>query len=59
MNTSRGTVVGEAAGPDDALQKLATWLQTVGSPKSRIERATIQPVSKDLADFPDDFAVRK
>ena len=59
MNTSRGTVVGEAAGPEDQLQSLGIWLKTVGSPKSRIERATLTPVQRELADFPEEFVVRK
>lgn len=37
-NTARGTVRGEAEGSDDAVAALQRWLETEGSPASRVER---------------------
>lgn len=36
-NSARGTVQGEAEGPADAIAQLRTWLETEGSPASRVE----------------------
>lgn len=38
-NTSRGTVQGEAEGPAPAIAEMRKWLETTGSPSSKIERA--------------------
>lgn len=38
-NTSTGTVQGEVEGPLDKVKEMKAWLQTTGSPKSRIDRA--------------------
>lgn len=38
QNTDHGTVIGELEGPTAALQDMKTWLQTKGSPHSRIDR---------------------
>ena len=60
MNTERGTVVGEALGDKDALERLSQWLRREGSPKSRIDRANIAAVQLDAAgDFPKAFIVRR
>ena len=39
MNTTVGTVVGEAEGSVSAMARFKTWLRTKGSPKSRIDEA--------------------
>ena len=39
MNTEKGTVVGQAQGPEDKIKKLKEWLKKTGSPKSRIDKA--------------------
>ena len=39
QNTPEGTVVGVAQGFEDDVEQLKSWLTTVGSPKSRIDRA--------------------
>ena len=57
QNTARGTVVGEAEGSADAINKLSTWLRTKGSKKSRIDRADIRPYS-DKKNF-DTFSIRR
>ena len=45
-NTARGTVVGQAVGDDPrALDEMRVWLESVGSPKSRIERAEFVQLS--------------
>jgi acylphosphatase len=38
MNTDSATVVGQAAGPPEKIQKFSNWLCKVGSPKSRIDK---------------------
>ena len=42
MNTSTGTVTGEALGSTAALETFADWLEHTGSPKSKISRAEFQ-----------------
>jgi acylphosphatase len=37
-NSSRGSVVGEAEGSDDGIAALKRWLETEGSPASKVER---------------------
>lgn len=39
QNTEEGTVVGEAVGRTKAMDMFKVWLQTKGSPKSRIDKA--------------------
>ncbi|PNH02318.1 Acylphosphatase-1 [Tetrabaena socialis] len=38
-NTPHGTVRGELEGPVDRVRQMTAWLQTTGSPHSRIDRA--------------------
>ena len=52
MNTAEGTVVGEAQGAPAAVQRMATWLAEVGSPKSKIKKADIAYVERP----PDHYA---
>ena len=42
MNTTHGTVVGEAFGEPAALEKMKYFLQNTGSPKSRIEKCDFE-----------------
>ena len=58
MNTAEGTVKGEAQGAPENVQRMATWLSTVGSPKSKIKKAAIQHVERP-ADHYAAFDVRK
>ena len=53
MNTTAGTVTGEALGSKAALESLADWLEHKGSPKSKISRAEFE-----WADAPAEFAHR-
>ncbi|MGH0152237.1 UNVERIFIED_CONTAM: hypothetical protein FKN15_036523 [Acipenser sinensis] len=39
-NTPRDTVVGQVQGPRETVQIMKTWLRTVGSPMSRIDKVT-------------------
>ncbi|PSN41638.1 Acylphosphatase-2 [Blattella germanica] len=39
MNTDKGTVTGTMEGPERKVEEMKKWLVSVGSPKSRIERA--------------------
>lgn len=41
-NTDVGTVVGVIEGPGNAIQEMKTWLQTQGSPKSKIQKAVFK-----------------
>ncbi|VDL90278.1 unnamed protein product [Schistocephalus solidus] len=41
-NTSTGTVVGIAEGPDAKMDLFKNWLKTTGSPKSRIQKCDIR-----------------
>ncbi|KAM9363235.1 acylphosphatase-2-like [Symphorus nematophorus] len=38
-NTRQGTVIGQIQGPVDKVKEMKSWLQNVGSPSSRIDRA--------------------
>ncbi|KXZ53389.1 hypothetical protein GPECTOR_7g1285 [Gonium pectorale] len=38
-NTPQGTVHGEMQGPLDKVRQMKAWLETKGSPQSRIDRA--------------------
>ena len=38
MNTEQGTVVGQMQGKFDAINKMKEWLNTKGSPKSKIDK---------------------
>ncbi|VDN09887.1 unnamed protein product [Dibothriocephalus latus] len=40
-NTSTGSVVGVAQGPDAKMDVFKNWLKTTGSPKSRIQKCDI------------------
>ncbi|XP_039753429.1 acylphosphatase-1-like [Pararge aegeria] len=48
MNTAQGTVFGQLQGQQDAIEDMKLWLQNVGSPKCKIEKAAFRnegPVS--------------
>ncbi|XP_047991704.1 acylphosphatase-2-like [Leguminivora glycinivorella] len=36
MNTPHGTVIGQLQGPPEKVQAMKSWLQLIGSPKSKI-----------------------
>ncbi|XP_041979422.1 acylphosphatase-1-like [Aricia agestis] len=42
MNTAQGTVIGQCQGPKTAVEDMKTWLQTGGSPKSKIEKTAFK-----------------
>ncbi|GBP65399.1 Acylphosphatase-2 [Eumeta japonica] len=42
MNTAQGTVVGQLQGPPPLIKEMKTWLQKIGSPKSKIEKAVFK-----------------
>ncbi|XP_012550885.3 acylphosphatase-1 [Bombyx mori] len=42
MNTAQGTVIGQLQGPSTAVDDMKLWLQKVGSPKSKIEKAAFR-----------------
>lgn len=39
MNTPNGTVKGKLEGDEGRMKQMQQWLQTTGSPKSKIEKA--------------------
>jgi len=59
MNTTEGTVSGEAHGPRAAVEQMSDWLSTTGSPKSKIANADIQVVDRPPGHFATAFEVRK
>lgn len=42
MNTAQGTVIGQLQGPRGPIEDMKMWLQKVGSPKSKIEKAAFR-----------------
>ncbi|XP_045516596.1 acylphosphatase-1-like [Pieris brassicae] len=42
MNTPHGTVVGQVQGPQGTVDDMKVWLQKIGSPKSKIDKATFK-----------------
>ena len=48
MNKPDKTVVGEAQGSVDALASFQEWLQTEGSPKSRVDACEVEVVDDAL-----------
>uniref|UniRef100_A0A8C2JHS0 Acylphosphatase-1 n=1 Tax=Cyprinus carpio TaxID=7962 RepID=A0A8C2JHS0_CYPCA len=55
QNTDAGTVRGQLQGPVSKVQQMQQWLQTSGSPQSRIAKAEFKnerPIDKlDFKDF--------
>eukprot|EP00947_MAST-08B_sp_MAST-8B-sp1_P001580 g1580.t1 len=47
QNTARETVVGEVFGDEAALVAMRKWLESKGSPKSRIDRAVFKDLEAD------------
>lgn len=39
MNTSKGTVKGRLEGPANSINDMQKWLKTIGSPRSKIDKA--------------------
>lgn len=42
MNTAQGTVIGQLQGPQRGIDDMKIWLQKIGSPKSKIEKAAFR-----------------
>uniref|UniRef100_A0A8D9BVW4 acylphosphatase n=1 Tax=Cacopsylla melanoneura TaxID=428564 RepID=A0A8D9BVW4_9HEMI len=42
QNTSHETVIGVVQGPKDAVEEMKEWLQTMGSPSSRIDHVVFK-----------------
>lgn len=42
MNTAQGTVIGQLQGTQAAIDEMKGWLQKVGSPKSKVEKAAFR-----------------
>ncbi|XP_050541196.1 acylphosphatase-1-like [Daktulosphaira vitifoliae] len=59
-NTTAGTVIGTFEGPSDKVETMKKWLQTVGSPASRIDRVefTSEKIINDYT-FTDFDVIRK
>jgi acylphosphatase len=58
MNTTNKTVVGEAQGAKEQIEKLEIWLRTTGSPKSTITELKSKKRGIDELTF-DTFTIRK
>ena len=54
-NMKSGTVKGEAAGDQQALDAFKEWLRNTGSPKSKIQRAEFRSCSKLPEQLPSPF----
>ncbi|XP_050316464.1 acylphosphatase-2 isoform X2 [Bactrocera neohumeralis] len=50
MNTSQGTVRGQMEGELDKVNEMKNWLETKGSPKSRIDKAVFSE-TKEIPDY--------
>ncbi|XP_026292332.1 acylphosphatase-2-like isoform X6 [Frankliniella occidentalis] len=59
MNTPKGTVLGQLEGEVQQVEKMKSWLQKTGSPKSRIDKVDFK-FEKPISDFTFiDFSVRR
>ncbi|XP_053679483.1 acylphosphatase-2-like [Anopheles nili] len=59
MNTHGGTVKGQLEGEEKPFNEMKHWLQTKGSPSSRIEKAVFN-VPKELSSYSfKDFSIRR
>ncbi|XP_052010037.1 acylphosphatase-1-like [Xyrauchen texanus] len=59
QNTDAGTVQGQLQGPASKVQQMQKWLQTTGSPQSRISKAEFKnECTIDKKDFKDFKIVR-
>lgn len=59
QNTPQGTVQGQIQGPGVQVRKLQQWLQTTGSPKSRIDKAEFHNEKKIARLEHSDFCILK
>ncbi|XP_062569891.1 acylphosphatase-1-like [Saccostrea cucullata] len=57
-NTSHKTVEGEVQGAEDKVKQMKIWLQTKGSPSSRIDRAVFKNEKTIPSVKYQDFSVR-
>ncbi|XP_037948648.1 acylphosphatase-2 isoform X1 [Teleopsis dalmanni] len=58
MNTSYDTVKGQIEGTEAVFAEMKTWLETTGSPTSRIDRAEFSVVKETNAYNFDNFTIR-
>uniref|UniRef100_A0A182PSW7 acylphosphatase n=1 Tax=Anopheles epiroticus TaxID=199890 RepID=A0A182PSW7_9DIPT len=59
MNTNGGTVKGQLEGDEKPMNEMKYWLQTKGSPSSRIEKAVFS-VPKEITNYSfKDFSIRR
>ena len=60
MNTMNRTVKGELEGETSKISAMKTWLQTTGSPSSRIDKAVFSQERKvDEYSFPEGFQIKR
>jgi len=59
MNTPKGTVVGEANGPQSSIKEFKIWLKNTGSPKSRIDKTEFKPTTLVEDKIFTDFSIRR
>ena len=60
MNTMNRTVKGELEGETSKISSMKTWLQTTGSPSSRIDKAVFSQERKvDAYSFPEGFLITR
>ncbi|KAI5702050.1 hypothetical protein M8J75_016075 [Diaphorina citri] len=60
QNTPTGTVIGVIEGPPAAVAEMKHWLETTGSPSSRIDRVDFKDLSTTLSYYSySDFSIRK
>ena len=58
-NTKRGTVLGKAQGPKDAVAEFKQWLSNTGSPRSEITKAEFRNETSQAIKKFENFCVRK
>jgi acylphosphatase len=59
MNTRDDTVKGQLEGEEKPIQEMMHWLQKIGSPSSRIDKAVFSPVKQISAYSFDGFVIRR
>ncbi|KAK5647729.1 hypothetical protein RI129_002621 [Pyrocoelia pectoralis] len=59
MNTVSGTVQGVMEGSNDKINEMKNWLQTVGSPSSKIEKAEFRNEKEILQPNFSNFSVKR
>ena len=60
MNTMNRTVKGELEGETSKIAAMKTWLQTTGSPSSRIDKAVFSKEREvNEYSFPEEFQIKR